>query len=127
MQPAHSKHVLLAVVLLLGLCTLASAADISGQWTAEVPGRGGNTQTVTFNFKADGNSLTGTVTTPRGENPISDGKIDGDTITFSQAVSFNGNDFKLNYKGVVSGDEIKFTRVRDGGEGRSQEFTAKRK
>lgn len=114
-------------LLLAVAATALAATDASGQWAAEVQGRGGNTQTVTFTFKVDGNTLTGTVANPRGESPISDGKIDGDNISFSQVVNFNGNEFKLNYKGVVSGDTIKFTREREGGQGRTQEFTAKRK
>ena len=112
---------------LLGLLTLtALAADISGKWTAQVPGRGGQTREQTFTFKVDGNALTGTVSGRMGDVPIADGKIDGDTISFTQTMEFNGNTMKLIYKGTVSGDEIKFTRTRDGGEGQPQEFTAKR-
>jgi hypothetical protein len=101
------------------------AADVTGKWVAQVPGRGGETREATFTFKADGNQLTGSVTSPRGEMPISDGKIDGDTISFNQVLEFNGNEVKLMFKGTVSGDEIKFTRQREGGN-RVQEFTAKR-
>jgi len=101
------------------------AADVTGKWVAQVPGRGGETREATFTFKADGNQLTGSVTSPRGEMPISDGKIDGDTISFNQIMQFNGNEVKLMFKGMVSGDEIKFTRQREGGN-RVQEFTAKR-
>jgi hypothetical protein len=112
---------------LLGLLSLtALAADVSGKWTAQVPGRGGQTREATFTFKADGNTLTGTVSGRMGDMPIADGKIDGDTISFTQTLEFNGNTVKFLYKGAVSGDSIKFTRERDGGEGQAQEFTAKR-
>ena|SRR5579871_4684532 len=104
----------------------ALAADVTGKWTAQVPGRGGQTREATFNLKADGNTLTGTVSGPRGDAEIAEGKIDGDQISFTQTMSFNGNDLKFIYKGTVSGDEIKFTRTRDGGEGQPQQFTAKR-
>ena len=104
----------------------ASAADVSGKWVAQVPGRGGNTQEVTFNFKVDGSKLTGTTVTPRGENEISDGKVEGDQISFTQTLEFNGNSFKLVYTGKVSGDQIEFTREREGGQGRTAKFTAKR-
>jgi hypothetical protein len=118
---------LLTISFLLALLTLtALAADVNGKWVAQVPGRDGQAREVTFNFKADGDALTGTVTTPRGEAPISDGKINGDVISFSQTLEFGGNEIKLLYKGTVAGDEIKFTRTRDGGEGRTQEFSAKR-
>lgn len=112
---------------LLGLLALtALAADISGKWTAQVPGRNGQTREQTFNFKVDGNTLTGTVSGRMGDMPIAEGKIDGNTISFTQTMEFNGNSMKFIYKGTVSGDEIKFSRTRDGGEGRGQEFTAKR-
>ena len=80
---------------------------------------------MTFNLKADGDHLTGSVAGPRGENPISEGKVNGDEISFTQDLEFNGNKVKLLYKGKVSGDEIKFTRQREGAE-RAQEFTAKK-
>jgi hypothetical protein len=37
-----------------------------------------------------------------------------------------GNSIKVIYKGKVSGDEIKFTRMREGGNQPPTEFTAKR-
>jgi len=118
---------LMTTGFLLGLLTLtALAADISGKWTAQVPGRNGQTREQTFNLKADGNTLTGTVSGRMGDTPIAEGKIDGDSISFTQTMEFNGNTMKLVYKGTVSGDEIKFSRTRDGGEGQAQEFTAKR-
>ena len=117
----------LTIGFLLGLLALtALAADITGKWTAQMPGRGGQTRETTFNFKVDGNTLTGSVSGPRGDMEITDGKIDGDNISFTQTMEFNGNTMKFVYKGTVSGDEIKFTRTREGGEGRAQEFTAKR-
>lgn len=115
----------------LGLCFLgligaavAQAADVSGAWTAQVPGRGGETREATFNFKQDGATLTGTVSGRQGDTPISDGKVDGDSISFTVTRNFNGNAVKLMYKGTVSANEIKFTQQREGGEPR--EFTAKR-
>ena len=112
------------IVLLLLAAVAAFAADVSGKWVAQVPGRNGQMRETTFNLKADGGSLTGTVSGRNGDNPISDGKIDGDNISFTQTLEFNGNTVKLIYKGKISGDEIKFTREREGGE--PAEFTAKR-
>ncbi len=117
-------------VCLLALCAVfvgtALAADISGKWTAQVPGRGGETRETTFNFKVDGDKLTGTMSGMQGNDiAISDGKVMGDTISFSTTMNFNGNDVKLLFKGKVSGSEIKFTREREGGN-RTQEFTAKK-
>jgi len=115
-----------SVIFLLLLAAVAVfAADVSGKWVAQMPGRGGETREATFTFKVDGDQLTGSVSGRRGDMPISDGKIDGDDISFTQVMEFNGNQMKMLYKGKVSGDEIKFTRQREGAE-RSVEFTAKR-
>jgi len=37
-----------------------------------------------------------------------------------------GGEIVLNYTGTIMGDEIKFTRQAEGGQGMPQEFTAKR-
>ena len=121
-----SRIAFLALGLALVGATLAVAADVSGKWTAQVPGRGGQMNESTFTFKVDGDKLTGTVSGRQGEIPISDGKVSGDDISFTTTVSRGGNEFKINYKGKISGDEIRFTRVREGGQGQPAEFTAKR-
>lgn len=121
MKTVHARSIIL--ILLLG-AVAAFAADLNGKWVAQVPGRNGQTREVTYNFKVDGDKLTGTVATTRGEFNISEGKINGDEISFTQVMEFNGNSMKFLYKGKVAGDEIKFTRQREGGE--PQEFTAKR-
>jgi hypothetical protein len=120
------RIVFLSACFVLMAASLAWAADVTGKWTAQVPGRGGQTRETTFNFKAEGSKLTGTVSGMQGDNPISDGKIEGDNISFTVAVSFGGNDIKFLYKGKVAGDEIKFTRTREGSDQPPQEFTAKR-
>jgi hypothetical protein len=117
------KTMILALVAFFCLSIAAFAANVDGKWTAEVPGRGGNTMTTTFTFKADGSTLTGTVATQRGENPIQNGKVDGDNISFEQVLNFNGNEMHINYKGTVKGDTIEFTRE---GRGGPQTFTAKK-
>jgi hypothetical protein len=104
----------------------AAAADVTGKWTAETPGRDGQTMTNTFNLKADGSTLTGTVSSMRGDQEISNGKVDGDNISFNVVMKMQGNEMKMVYKGKIEGDQIKFSRERDGGGGRKQEFVAKR-
>jgi hypothetical protein len=105
---------------------LLFGADVTGKWTAQTQGPNGNTMTTNINLKADGDKLTGTVSGRAGDTDISDGKIDGDNISFSVVREFNGNTMKMNYKGVVKGDTIHFTVTREGREGPSREFDAKR-
>ncbi len=117
------KTTLLALLAMLSVSFVAAAADATGKWSAEVPGRGGN-QTITFNLKAEGGELTGTIATARGETPIEEGKVDGDQISFSQTVpGRDGATTKQTYKGKVSDDSIEFTR--EGGRGPIT-FTAKK-
>ena len=111
------RYVILASLALFCLTFAAQAADVTGKWTAQLPGRQG-AQTTTFMFNVSGDTLTGTVENPRGTNPISEGKIDGDTISFVETLSFNGNEVKVTYTGKVSGDTIQFTRAGGGGRGR---------
>jgi autotransporter translocation and assembly factor TamB len=105
------------------------AADVTGKWTYEMPGRDGNTMTGTMNLKADGSKLTGTISGPRGETEISDGKIDGDNVSFNVVREFNGNKMTLSYTGKVDGNTIHFTMKMEGGRmgnGAGREFDAKR-
>jgi hypothetical protein len=118
------KKLAFALVLFAFASVSAMAADFNGKWTASVETPRG-TQTITFNFHVDGAKLTGTVTTPRGDAEISDGKIDGDSISFAQVMNFNGNEFKINYTGKADGaDSIKFSRQM--GDRPASEFTATR-
>lgn len=120
------KTAFLTACFVLAGIALAHAADINGKWIAQVPGRDGQTRETTFNFKVEENKLTGTVTGRQGDNPISDGKISGEDISFTVTANFGGNEVKLLYKGKIVGDEIKLTRTREGGDQPGQEFTAKR-
>ena len=110
-----TKKLIFAVTLTIILAFSLFAADVTGKWTAQVPGRGGNMMERTFNFKAEGSKLTGTVSGRQGETPISDGEINGDDISFSVTQNFRGNEVKVLYKGKLAGKEIKFTRTREGG------------
>lgn len=118
-------------VLLAGSLVTAAmwAADVTGKWTAEMQGRGGQTMTVTMNLKADGDKLTGTVSGRAGDTDITDGKIDGNNITFTVVREFNGNQIKQNYKGKLDGDVIHFSMTMEGGQmggGQPRQFDAKR-
>jgi len=114
------------MLVLLSLCALTlSAADVAGTWKASIETPNGAFES-TFVFKVDGTTVTGTTSNQMiGEAPISDGKIDGDNLTFSVTLKRDGQEFKLNYQGKVSGNEIKLTVVIPGAD-RTFEMTAKR-
>jgi len=100
-------------VLALSL-VLASAwaADISGTWKGSMDMMG-QAMELSFTFKADGNTFTGTTAGPQGgENQVTNGKIDGDKISFT--VKTTGQmEMTINYSGTVKGDEMKLTMAFD--------------
>ena len=116
-------------VTILGLLAVFAfallAADVSGKWTSAMQGRDGKSMETTFTFKVDGNKLTGARSGRGGDREIADGRINGDEISFSVTTERNGNTMKQNYKGTVSGDEIKGTVQREGADN-SRPWTAKR-
>jgi hypothetical protein len=58
---------------------------------------------------------------------ISDGKVDGNNISFTVKVDFNGNTMVSKYEGTLSGDELKLKVNREGRNGATtSELTAKR-
>jgi len=124
LRTIQTKWLMLSVMM-LAPALAASAADISGTWkgTAQTPA--GPTER-TFNFKVDGNKLTGDTTSDMfGKSTIEDGKIDGDNVSFTITISVQGNDAQVNYKGKVKGDQIDFT-VEIPAVNQTIEYTAKR-
>ena len=118
------KKILTLATLSAAFTLLAAAADVTGKWIAQVPGRDGQTREVVYTFKADGAKLNGSMSGPQGaEIAISDGKIDGDNIAFTVKLEFNGNSMVRNYSGILAGDEIKMKSQTQRG---AQEFVAKR-
>ena len=95
----------LAISLVAGF---AIAADIDGKWTGEID-FGGQKMPVEYTFKADGATLTGS--TQIMENPVNikDGKINGNNISFSLSFGEGEQAMKIEYKGVLTGNQLKLT------------------
>lgn len=103
------KQVLALALGLLLLATPAFAHDADGKWEGSIETPMG-TIPVGFTFKADGTALTGTSLGPDGAGiPIKNGKVDGNTISFTVDIDFGGMAISLNYVGTVSPDKIAFT------------------
>jgi hypothetical protein len=114
-----------ALLLALGTAVTAHAADVTGAWTADMSMGDGNSMQLQFTFKQDGSTVTGTILGPQGDAmPISDGKIDGDKLSFK--VSFNG--MTISHEGTVSadGDQIKMSTKSESGDMPPMEMTLKR-
>jgi opacity protein-like surface antigen len=100
-------------VLALVFSVSARAADVTGQWTSEFNTPVG-VQKYTFDFKAQGEELTGTASFERmgekGTAELKEGKVQGDKVSFVEMLDFQGNAIRIEYSGTVSGDEMKLTR-----------------
>ncbi len=119
------KRGISGVLVGLFLSMMAWAADVAGRWKAQLEGQNG-TRTIVFQFKTDGDKLTGTVSGLRDkELPVTEGKVAGDTVSFAVNSEWQGNPIKLVYQGKVSGGEIRFTMGTEDG-GWSTELVAKR-
>lgn len=99
------KQLLRTLCVGIVACVMALAADVTGKWQAEFTTPDGTQRTATFNLKADGAGVTGTVAGGQDETPIKDGKVTGETISFTAERPFG----TFTYTGKIAGDEIKFT------------------
>lgn len=118
------RRLFVAAAALALLPLVALAADISGTWTTAFDSQVGK-QEYTYVFVVKGSAVTGTFKSANGEGAITDGKLEGNNLTFVENMNYQGQALKITYTGtVVSADEIKFKRD-VGGQG-GEEFTAKR-
>ena len=101
----------------------APALDISGDWKGTFD-YDGNSVPVVFHLTSAAGAVTGTVeglpTTPA---EIHEGKLDGDTLTFWSNTDYEGQTYKLVYKGKIADGKIAFTIGIDDGSW-SADFTA---
>jgi len=125
----NNKILSIGAVILFVPLTFGWAVDFAGNWIAQIPGSQGVIKTV-FSFKVDGTKLTGKVITPEGDTPISEGKIDGDEISFVVKRNIGEKQIIQRYRGKLAGrvygDEIELTRELQGGTGEKERIIAKR-
>ncbi|MCU1234552.1 MAG: hypothetical protein JWP63_2519 [Candidatus Solibacter sp.] len=130
-----TKKLLFVVTIALVAAFSLLAADVTGKWVAEQPGRnGGPPRQTTFDLKADGSALTGSMTGGMGRGgaapaaiAISDGKVDGDKVSFTVKRETPNGAMEQKYTGTVSGDELNLTTTRQGPDGPVEmKMTAKR-
>jgi hypothetical protein len=97
-----------AVLLMLAATPSVFAATdttgtLTGTWTGEIRAADGATFHVTFLFKQDGSTLTGTDIDPQGDPlPIENGKVSGDNFSFTVSMF----DMTVQHSGTLNGDTI---------------------
>jgi hypothetical protein len=103
---------LAVVVIAIASSVVLRAADPSGRWAATFMTQVGE-QAYTYEFVVKGTSLTGIAKgSLTGETKISDGKIDGDSFTFTENATYMGMMITFTYTGKMTNAEtIELTRV----------------
>ncbi len=122
-----STRILLIVAVVL-LCLIpALAADISGKWTTVIS-TGIGEMNYTFDFKVEGEKLTGKAVMSMGnqssESALTEGSVKGDEISFVETLKVQGQELRCEYRGKIAGDEIRGSR--QVGSYGTEEFVAKR-
>lgn len=117
------RRLLITAGFMLFTLTSAFGKDISGTWTASFDTQVG-VQNYTYEFKVDGEKLTGSTKSNFGESDIKQGTVKGDTVSFVETLKFEDQLIPITYTGKIAGDEIKFTRKV--GEFATEELVAKR-
>src|SRR2546427_545765 len=118
---------IILTTLTLGVPCSLNAADVTGKWKSEFDTQIGHLKYI-YEFKADGEKLAGKAIREREgektETEIREGKLSGNDISFAELVKFQDQEIRVDYKGKVAGDEIRFTRTVDGSI--KEEMVAKR-
>jgi hypothetical protein len=95
-------------LLFLILAAVASAADITGNWKADLQTPQGQVQ-VNYVFKQEGEILTGTWQAAQSPTvQISDGKVTGDKVSFVVKMDPDGR-MTFAHEGKIDGDQIQLT------------------
>jgi hypothetical protein len=101
---------ILAVAIMAGALP-AAAADVTGKWASEFDSQIG-VQKYVFDLKQDGDKVVGTAS------------FEGGLVSFVEPLDFQGTSIRIEYKGQLSGDEMKLTR--QVGEFATEQIVAKR-
>ncbi|WP_111308520.1 hypothetical protein [Confluentibacter sediminis] len=96
-----TKKIFILLFFVGSMATFAQS-KIDGKWKGTREGQNGTIE-LNYTFKVEGDKLTGTWVTPRGENKIEDGKVDGKK--FSYTMSFGDMTIE-NHGELVSDNEI---------------------
>ena len=130
------KLLLAGTSLLMMVCVALAADGVNGKWTmSQQPSNGGPPRVTTFDLTTDGNTVTGTVTSPMGGRgaaaatpiAIANGKVKGNSVTFEVVRTFAGSPVTTKYECAASGDTMHVKQTIDLGNGpRTVEVDAKR-
>ena len=102
-----------------------NAPNLTGHWLASARGPNGQTRETSLWLKAEGDALTGYMSSNQGDEPIAEGKISGNDVSFAIIRDYYGEERKTQYSGTVSGEALNL-RITGFGGGPSREQSFKR-
>ena len=113
-SPLMGRQIARSAVVFLLAVTSVVAADITGIWAGQQPGRRGEPEDVAFRFKVDGPSITGKMFGDEFDLPISEASITGDQIRFVIITTnyYSGSKSRFIYTGTIKGSEMELVRER---------------
>jgi len=124
MRRAPVFAALAAAVTFAAPAVAQSAPNLTGTWEITSQGPRGE-RTQTFTLRQDGAALTGSTQMRQNTVEIKDGKIDGNSFTFTVEFGMGERTFSQTYKGTVTGDAMEGTI--SGGRGGDTPFKGARK
>lgn len=120
----YSRQLVKSALLIAVLAVVASAADITGNWKADLQTPQGTVQ-VSYTFKQEGGTLTGTWQAAQSPTvDITEGKVTGDKVSFVVKLGPSA-DITFVHEGTIKGDEIQLT-MKPSGEFPGSSVVAKR-
>jgi len=118
---------ILLTALTLSVPACFGTADVTGKWKSEFDTQIGHLK-YTYDLKAEGGKITGKAFRDQdGEKvttELTEGKVTGDDVSFVENLKLQDQELRIEYKGKIAGDEIKFTRKV--GDFATTEITARR-
>jgi CubicO group peptidase (beta-lactamase class C family) len=100
------RLVLIGALIAVISVGVSTQSNLTGRWRAILLLPEGNQAEIGFDLKADGPTVTGTITGP--PVTIREGRIDGDTLTLNLN---NANGQPTTFTGQISGNQIVFRAV----------------
>lgn len=104
------KTSLLTIFLVLFSAVLF-ASDFDGKWKTTIQTDMGE-MSFTMDYKVDGETVSGTLSSDMGDLPFSGGKVSGNQIEYTLDIQ----GMKITHKGTLDGDKINVKSSGDYGE-----------
>ncbi|MBX7220882.1 MAG: amidohydrolase family protein [Blastocatellia bacterium] len=86
----------------------AAPVDVAGTWNLTL-NVGGQTLTPTLVLKQQGASVTGTLVSQFGPAELSEGTVNGSTLTATATVNVGGQSLRISINGTVTGNQMEGT------------------